>query len=788
MRRLGIGVNTQDLDNNGQIDLGFAEGNSNGVSDIAEPTVPLDSDSDGLPDFTELDADSDGCFDVDEAGFAGTLGILDGTGIDGRGLIVGGNGYNFAIDTNADGLFDFQEYIEVIPAAVITPQFICESGGTSLQIDLESNSDLYDSVVWEQSIDGGSTWSTLAETPSSFENVNTNTLEILNVATSLTNTLFRTQMTRNDLVCQTFFSDPIELIINPLPVIVSNVSLFQCDQDTDGVTIFNLNEANALISSNHTNESFSYYHNYSDAEQGNTNAIASPIDYENLSTDPLINPNQIFVRVETVEGCALVSELNLFVSTTQVPANFSIPPYPQCYDDSDGITSFDFSASEAIILGLFPTTQSLTVSYYETEVDALSEINPIVAISNYENTTGSNQTIWVRLDSDIDNSCVGLGPYVELVVNPLPDLNTPSIPTFCVSGPNTETVDLNSQFDAEILGAQAATDFTVDYYLTLSDAQNNTAAVSSITNTTSLETVFYRILNNSTGCSDISQFDIPFFDTPQANSFSSLPECETDNDGLFLFDTSNLEATVLGSQINMSVAYFDALGNPLQDANGAIITSPFPAIFLTASQRITVVVSNATCVDAVIDIDFVVHPNTNFLVEDVVICNGTSELIELDLEDPTLNFNYQWTLPDLSVINTTQPELVASQLGEYQVTVSNLNGSCSRSQFFEVFESEPPSITLENITIVEGTSNNSIVVDEAALGSANYEFELVDENGNLVAAYQDTGNFYQLTGGFYSLYVRDELQCAEVVITVPVLYIPNFFTPNNDGYNDTWGI
>ena len=78
-------------------------------------------------------------------------------------------------------LFDFQEHIEVIPAAVMTPQFICESGGTSLQIDLEPNSDLYDFVVWEQSIDGGLNWSALAETPSSFENVNTNTLEILNV-------------------------------------------------------------------------------------------------------------------------------------------------------------------------------------------------------------------------------------------------------------------------------------------------------------------------------------------------------------------------------------------------------------------------------------------------------------------------------------------------------------------------------------------------------------------------------------------------------------------------------
>ena len=72
---------------------------------------------------------------------------------------------------------------------------------------------------------------------------------------------------------------------------------------------------------------------------------------------------------------------------------------------------------------------------------------------------------------------------------------------------------------------------------------------------------------------------------------------------------------------------------------------------------------------------------------------------------------------------------------------------------------------MEDITIVEGTSNNSILVDEAALGNVNYEFELVDENGNLVAAYQDEGYFDGLTGGFYSLYVRDELQCAEVVIT-----------------------
>ena len=95
------------------------------------------------------------------------------------------------------------------------------------------------------------------------------------------------------------------------------------------------------------------------------------------------------------------------------------------------------------------------------------------------------------------------------------------------------------------------------------------------------------------------------------------------------------------------------------------------------------------------------------------------------------------------------------------------------SQPFEVFESEGPTISMDNITIVEGTSNNSITIDEAALGSANYEFKLIDENGNLVSGYQDIGYFGQLTGGSIRLYVRDELRCEEVVIIVPVLYIMN---------------
>ena len=784
----GIGINTLDLDNNGQIDPGFVDANLNGFADLAEAITPIDSDLDGLPDYIELDSDDDGCFDVVEAGFQGTLGVLDGVGIDSNGLVTGGNGYDNALDTNADGLFDYQEFIEIIAIPIPSPIHVCETGQTIIELDLEPTSNNFDSVVWQWSFDNGSNWADVPETPLNFEDTTTDILQVLNAPLSLSNTQFRAKMTRFDYACDSFYSTAVEVIVDPLPTVVSNVSLFQCDQDTDGITPFNLNEANELISSNYENETFTFYLNSSDAQLGNSNTISDPVAYQNATTDPSINPNEIFVRVETQQGCALVSQLNLFVSTTQIPSDFSIPPYQECYDDTDGQTTFDFSNSEALILNLFPPTQPLTVTYYETESDALSEINAISDTANYQNTSGSNQTIWVRIDSDIDNSCVGLGPYIDLIVNPLPVLNTPIDPYFCVTGPNTLVVDLNTEYDNFILNSQSATNFSVTYYTSLALAENSTSAITSIGNSSPTQTIFYRISNTVTNCFDIDQFEINFIETPVANPISSFEICDTDNDGLFLFDTSVLETQVLGTQAGMSIAYLDSFGNPLTDANNNFIVSPFPSTFLTSSQVITAVVFNGFCNDAHVDIEFLVNPNTQFLVDDVVICDGSSELIQLNLENPSEEFNFQWVLPDNSVINTSDPELLVSQIGAYEVSAINLNGSCSFSQNFQVFESEGPSITLDDITIVEGTSNNSILIDESALGSANYEFKLIDENGFLVSGFQDDGFFGQLTGGFYNLYVRDELQCEEVVITVPVLYIPNFFTPNDDGYNDVWQI
>ena len=786
----GIGINTLDVDNDGQIDLGFLDSNMNGAADVTETIIPIDSDANNIPDFIQLDSDLDGCFDADEAGFTATSGILDGTGFNKNGLVTGGDGYNFAIDSNADGLFDYQEFIIIDPIEITTPIVVCDSENTLISVSLESTSNSFDSIQWERSLDGGSSWTDVNEVLNSFEGQDSNVLQILNTKLSVSQSIFRARMERVDYVCGPIYTNEVVLVVNPLPVIQPSAQLFQCDQDLDGITFFNLNEAAEILSSNYQNETFSFYFSQADAESGDVSSVISdPVNYENITTDPSINPNTIYVRVEAGSGCASFATLNLSVSTTQIPDTFSISDYEECFDSDDGLTTFDFSSSEAIILNLFPASQSLTVTYYESESEALSETNKIKDTSIYDNTTGLNQSIWVRVDSNIDNSCVGIGPYINLIVNPLPTIDIPtSNPYYCVDDANTFTVDLPMEFDDLLLGSQSATNFSVRYYASISDALSNTGSFTTLSNTSSSVLVYCRIENLSTSCFDIDSFRIDFINNPKASSVPPFTECDTDNDGIFIFDTSDLETTILDGQTTMSIDYFDAFGAPLTDSNGLAITSPFPSVFSTNTSTVRAVVSNTFCPDAFVDISFIVNTNTDYSVDDIVICDGSSELLELDLEYPSNVYNFSWVLPNSDTYFSALPEISVSQTGFYSVTVTNPDGSCANTQSFEVLASEGPTLSMEDITVVEATSNNSILILESNLGSANYEFKLIDENGLLVSGYQDEGYFGNLTGGFYTLFIRDELQCEEISITIPVIYFPKFFTPNNDGYNDVWEI
>ncbi len=121
--------------------------------------------------------------------------------------------------------------------------------------------------------------------------------------------------------------------------------------------------------------------------------------------------------------------------------------------------------------------------------------------------------------------------------------------------------------------------------------------------------------------------------------------------------------------------------------------------------------------------------------------------------------------------------------GNYYLQVSNANG-CLKRAYFTVEISESPEITA--IAVVDLSIDNTLTVTAVGAISgdplAANHFEYALDNG----PYQSSNVFHNVHGGWRLLRVRDINGCGEVTQRIMVLDYPKFFTPNNDGYNDTW--
>ena len=104
-----------------------------------------------------------------------------------------------------------------------------------------------------------------------------------------------------------------ELVVDPLPVITDTVELKQCDDDTDGFSFFNLNEAASDISTNYLNETFVFYPSLLDAEN-DTAAFseAEALVFENRT----VTTDKVWARAISSENCYRIAQVDIIVSTT----------------------------------------------------------------------------------------------------------------------------------------------------------------------------------------------------------------------------------------------------------------------------------------------------------------------------------------------------------------------------------------------------------------------------------------------------------------------------------------
>jgi len=591
-----------------------------------------------------------------------------------------------------------------------------------------------------------------------------------------------------------------EIRVELPPVAIQPTRLALCDDDiADEVTVFDLTVKDNEITGGEASWSVSYYETQADADSG-TNAVDATA-YTNTSVGgAAANPQTLYAVVtDTDTGCTDMTTLTIRVLPNPTP---SLDPSDlELCDDTnpgDGVEAFDLTLNEVYILN---GETGVTPSYYESEADAEAGANAIATPTAYENIDSPTQTVYVRVTNDI-TGCFTLVNF-DIIVHPLPDAVAITDYIFCED--NTDGFagfDLTTK-DAEVLNGQDATLFEVTYHATQLDADDlMNALVSPYTNTTNTQQVFVAITNTITGCSvSTESFNLEVQEAAEANNDGIAivyelcdDNMETDTDATndtVQFDLTTQNEFLLDGQdpVDYTVTYYAT------EAEAELGVNPLPTLYenVINPQVIYGRVDNDTTPDsicyAVAELTLDVNPQPVFTLDDsYVLCvssNGSevinTPILETGLTSP--EYTFVWYLNSVEIAGASSPSYIPTEGGTYSVTVTDVSTStvtmCERTDSTEVIESAPPTIVADVLT---DAFSETHIIEAIASGAGEYEYSL--DNG----PWQLSGVFEDVSSGDHVVTARDMNGCGTTDITVTVLDYPVFFTPNGDGYHDTWNI
>jgi gliding motility-associated-like protein len=192
---------------------------------------------------------------------------------------------------------------------------------------------------------------------------------------------------------------------------------------------------------------------------------------------------------------------------------------------------------------------------------------------------------------------------------------------------------------------------------------------------------------------------------------------------------------------------------------------------------------NGECVSVGEYVQLKVNPLPEFETpSEAIYCQNIGEL-NLTVSQPQGIYSYEWIDASGQVISNSE-NAVISRGGTYTVTGTSDLNCRSKVRVIDVKESSFAEISQNDITVVDGEEQNSISIDPTNLGPGVYEYAL----DNSLGPYQDEPFFDQVTPGEHTLYIRDKNGCGIAQIQVFVIGYMKFFTPNGDGFNDTWKV
>ena len=151
--------------------------------------------------------------------------------------------------------------------------------------------------------------------------------------------------------------------------------------------------------------------------------------------------------------------------------------------------------------------------------------------------------------------------------------------------------------------------------------------------------------------------------------------------------------------------------------------------------------------------------------EDIVICNGETYILSPNTN--LINPMYLWSTGE----TTETISVNTANLYTVEITTS----TC-------VFETRQFNVTQTIYPVIENVKSEGSNIVVNILNTGDFLYSLDGTN------YQPTNIFYNVRGNLYTIYVK-ERNCPELItLTHLHFYIPKYFTPNNDGVNDTFNL
>ena len=545
----------------------------------------------------------------------------------------------------------------------------------------------------------------------------------------------------------------------------TGIDLQECDNDAvdDQKTVFNLAQNTPIIIGSQANVAVTYHLNSNDALTG-TNAIPNEIAFNNTS-----NPQTIYTRItDTNTGCFNNTEFELSVlSGTNIPNSI----YAICDDNFDGKNTFDLNAATAALMGN-QNTANLTVNYYASNQNAFDGIDAYP--TNYTNTTSNEEVAFMKV-VNLDG-CVQI-KEITLKVNPLPAVVNATL-TQCDPGFNPDGITLFNLNEANAELTNNDANFTVTFFY------NGNAINSSYTNVSNPQLIQALVTNLTTGCSSTSSVNLKVNLVNPIVTIAPVCDDENNEDGFASFDLTTSDLVLTATQ---TVSYYESLDDALLEQNEITNTTDYTNTTpFNATIYFRIEEQNSCNGIGTLDLAVSKLPNLlKALEKDYYVCeNLPVKYISLDarlLEGSPADFTYEWFKDNVAIPENTY-SIQVNKPGVYSVIVTNAAG-CTKTRVIPVLNSS--NAIIDEVIIKDATTGENsieIILNPASIG--NFVYTLDYEDG----FYQTSNLFENVTMGFHTIFIKDLNGCGTVQKLIAIVGAPKYFTPNGDGYNDSWKI